>query len=86
MQQLVGVEISCSTIATIRRRLSAALEQPMLQAMAFARRQPVAFARRQPVAYVVDEVLRAAVETGAPTGNADGGNPKGKRSWQWVMW
>ncbi|MFM7455741.1 MAG: transposase, partial [Vulcanococcus sp.] len=35
------------------------------------------FARRQPVAYVD--------ETGAPTGNADGGNPKGKRGWQWVM-
>ena len=69
LQQLVGVEISCSTIATIRRRLSAALEQPVLQAMAFARRQPVAY---------VDE-------TGAPTGNADGGNPKGKRGWQWVM-
>ncbi len=42
-------------------------------------------ARQQPVAYVVDEVLRAAVETGAPTGNADGGNPDGKRGWQWVM-
>jgi hypothetical protein len=24
-------------------------------------------------------------ETGAPTGNADGGNPGGKRGWQWVM-
>jgi hypothetical protein len=24
-------------------------------------------------------------ETGAPTGNADGGNPDGKRGWQWVM-
>jgi transposase len=24
-------------------------------------------------------------ETGAPTGNADGGNPSGKRGWQWVM-
>jgi hypothetical protein len=29
--------------------------------------------------------LRAAVETGAPTGNADGANPNGKRGWQWVM-
>jgi len=34
---------------------------------------------------VVDEVLRAAVETGAPTGNADGGNPTGRRSWQGGM-
>ncbi len=24
-------------------------------------------------------------ETGAPTVNADGGNPTGKRGWQWVM-
>ena len=24
-------------------------------------------------------------ETGAPTGNADGNNPSGKRGWQWVM-
>jgi transposase len=24
-------------------------------------------------------------ETGAPTGNADGGNPEGRRGWQWVM-
>ena len=47
--------------------------------------EALAFARVQPVAYVVDEVLRAAVETGAPTGNADGNNPTGKRGWQWVM-
>jgi transposase len=77
LDQLLGVEISCGTIATIRQALSAALEQPMNQA--------IAFARQQPVVYVVDEVLRAAVETGAPTGNADGGNPDGKRGWQWVM-
>ena len=37
------------------------------------------------LAYVVYEVLRAAVETGAPIGNADGNNPNGKRGWQWVM-
>jgi len=77
LDQLLGVEISCGTIATIRQALSAALEQPINQA--------IAFARQQPVLYVVDEVLRAAVETGAPTGNADGGNPDGKRGWQWVM-
>jgi len=58
LDQLLGVEISCGTIATIRQ---------------------------QPVVYVVDEVLRAAVETGALTGNADGSNPDGKRGWQWVM-
>ena len=39
--------------------------------------QAIAFARQQPVVYVD--------ETGAPTGNADGGNPGGKRGWQWVM-
>ena len=77
LDQLLGVEISLGAIATIRQRLSAALEQPMNQA--------IAFARQQPVVYVVDGVLRAAVETGAPTGNADGGNPDGKRGWQWVM-
>jgi transposase len=68
LDQLLGVKISCGTIATIRRSLSAALEQPMNQAIAFARQQPVAY---------VDE-------TGAPMGNADGGNPNGKRGWQWV--
>jgi transposase len=68
LDQLLGVKISCGTIATIRRSLSAALEQPMNQAIAFARQQPVAY---------VDE-------TGAPMGNADGGNPDGKRGWQWV--
>ena len=69
LNQLLGVEISRGAIATIRKRLSAALEQPMQEALAFARQQPVAY---------VDE-------TGAPTGNADGNNPTGKRGWQWVM-
>jgi len=69
LDQLLGVEISCGTIATIRQRLSAALAQPMAEALQAARQQPVAY---------VDE-------TGAPTGNADGGNPAGRRGWQWVM-
>ncbi|QPN70683.1 IS66 family transposase [Synechococcus sp. CBW1108] len=69
LDQLLGVEISRGAIAAIRQRLSTALEQPVHQAIAFARQQPVAY---------VDE-------TGAPIGNADGGNPTGKRGWQWVM-
>jgi len=77
LDQLLGVEYSCGedfvynrgAIATIRQRLSAVLEQPMQKALAFARQQPVAY---------VDE-------TGAPTGNADCGNPAGERGWQWVM-
>jgi len=69
LDQLLGVEISRGAIATIRQRLSAVLEQPMQEALAFARQQPVAY---------VDE-------TGAPTGNADGCNPDRKRGWQWVM-
>ena len=69
LDQLLGVEISCGAIASIRERISATLEQPMQEALAFARQQPVAY---------VDE-------TGAPTGNADGNNPSGKRGWQWVM-
>jgi len=76
LDQLLGVEISLGAIATIRQRLSAALERPMQEALESA--------RQQPVAYVVDEVLRAAVETGAPTGNGDGNNPDRKRGWQWV--
>ena len=67
--QLLGVEISHGSIAAIRQRLSAALAAPMAEALAAAREQPVAY---------VDE-------TGAPTGNADGGNPSGKRGWLWVM-
>ena len=67
--QLLGIEMSRGAIARVRQRLSAALVQPMAQALEIARLQPVAY---------VDE-------TGAPTGNADGGNPTGKRGWQWVM-
>jgi transposase len=69
LNQLLGVEISRGAIATIRERISATLEQPMQEALALARQQPVAY---------VDE-------TGAPTGNADGNNPSGKRGWQWGM-
>ena len=39
-------------------------------------------ARHQPVAYIVDKVLGAAVETGAPTGHADGCSRDHKRGWQ----
>ncbi|WP_158218637.1 IS66 family transposase [Synechococcus sp. 1G10] len=69
LDQLLGVEISRGAIAAIRRRLSAALELPMAEALQAARQQPVAY---------VDE-------TGAPTGNADGNNPDRRRGWQWVM-
>ncbi|MFM7267617.1 MAG: IS66 family transposase [Cyanobium sp.] len=77
LDPLLGIEISRGAIARIRQRLSNVLAQPMAEVLQAA--------RQQPVAYVVDEVLRAAVETGAPTGNADGNNPTGKRGWQWVM-
>lgn len=63
LQQLVGVEMSCGAIARFRQRLSAALAEPMDQALAAARQQPAAYVH----------------ETGAPTGNADGNNPTGKR-------
>jgi transposase len=69
LDQLLGVEISRGAMAAIRARLSAALQQAVEEALEAARQQPVAY---------VDE-------TGAPTGNADGGNPEGKRGWQWVM-
>jgi transposase len=69
LDQLLGVEISRGAVARVRQRLSAALAEPMAQALRAARQQPVAY---------VDE-------TGAPTGNADGNNPTGKRGWQWVM-
>jgi transposase len=69
LDQLLGIEISRGAIARIRQRLSNALAQPMAEVLQAARQQPVAY---------VDE-------TGAPTGNADGNNPTGKRGWQWVM-
>ena len=77
LQQLVGVELSRGAIARVRQRLSAALAEPMAQALEAARQQPVAY---------VDE-------TGATTGNAVdavfreavGNNPTGKRGWEWVM-
>ena len=49
--------------------MSAALAEPIAQALDAASQQPVAY----------------VVETGAPTANADGGNPNGKRGWQWVI-
>ena len=69
LDQLLGIEMSRGTIVSICQRLSGALEQPTAEALAAARQQPVAY---------VDE-------TGAPTGNADGNNPTGKRGWLWVM-
>jgi hypothetical protein len=69
LDQLLGVEITRGAIATNRERVSAAHKHPVAEALQVARQQPVAY---------VDE-------TGAPTGNADGGNPDGKRGWQWVM-
>jgi transposase len=56
-------------IAAILQQLSAALVQPMAEALDAARQQPMNY---------MDE-------TGAPTGSADCGNPTGQRSWQWVM-
>ena len=67
LDQLLAVEISRGGIATIRERLSAALEHPAWQALEVARRQPVAYFD----------------ETGAPTGNADGSHLDGKRGWPW---
>ena len=69
LDQLLGIEISRGAIARVRQRLSAALAQPMAEALDAARQQPVAYFD----------------ETGAPTGNADGCNPDRKRGWQWVM-
>jgi transposase len=69
LDQLLGVDISRGAIARVHQRLSAALAEPMAQALRAARQQPVAY---------VDE-------TGAPIGNADGNNPTSKRGWQWVM-
>ena len=66
LNQLLGVQISRGAMATIRERISATLEQPMHEAVDFARKQPVA----------------SVDETGAPTGNADGGNPAGRCGWQ----
>ncbi|QPN59754.1 IS66 family transposase zinc-finger binding domain-containing protein [Synechococcus sp. CBW1002] len=43
LDQLLGVQISRGAMATIRQRLSAALEQPMQEALAFARQQSVVY-------------------------------------------
>jgi transposase len=69
LDQLLGVSISSGAIAAIRSRLAACLEQPVEEALQAARLQPVVY---------MDE-------TGAPTGNADGGNPDGRRGWLWVL-
>ena len=69
LDQLLGVSISHGAIDAIRKRLAACLEQPVAEALQAARQQPVVY---------MDE-------TGAPTGNADGANPDGRRGWLWVM-
>jgi hypothetical protein len=43
LDQLLGVQISRGAMVTIRERISATLEQPMQEAIAFARQQPVAY-------------------------------------------
>ena len=64
-----GVSISSGAITTIPSRLAECLHQQVAEALQAARQQSVAY---------MDE-------TGAPTGNADGNNPAGRRGWQWVM-
>ena len=68
LQQVLGVELSRASIVRSLQRVSAALEQPTTAAHRALQQQPVVY---------VDE-------TGAPTGNADGRNPTGKRGWLWV--
>ena len=69
---MMGVGIGCGMIATICRGLSVALEQPMQAAQIFARQQPVVY---------VDETGDSAAMRWR---QCDGGNPDGKRGWQWV--
>ena len=68
LQQVLGVTLSRASIVRSLQRVSAALEQPTTAAHRALRQQPVVY---------VDE-------TGAPTGNADGRNPTGRRGWLWV--
>ena len=68
LQQVLGVELSRASIIRSLQRVSAALEQPTTAAHRALQQQPVVY---------VDE-------TGAPTGNADGRNPTGRRGWLWV--
>ena len=68
LQQVLGVELARASIVRSLQRVSAALEQPTTAAHRAVQQQPVVY---------VDE-------TGAPTGNADGRNPTGRRGWLWV--
>ena len=68
LQQVLGVTLSRASIVRSLQRVSAALEQPTTAAHRALQQQPVVY---------VDE-------TGAPTGNADGRNPTGRRGWLWV--
>jgi transposase len=66
---MLGMSISGGAIVAIRARLAGCLREPMEEALREARLQPVV----------------CMDETGAPTGNADGGNPDGRRGWLWVL-
>jgi hypothetical protein len=65
LQRLLGVSISGGAFLAIRARLPGCLREPMEEALREARLQPVVY---------IDE-------TGAPTGNGDGGNTDGRRGW-----
>jgi transposase len=68
LQQVLGVTLARASIVRSLQRMSAALEQPTTAAHRALQQQPVVY---------VDE-------TGAPTGNADGRHPTGRRGWLWV--
>jgi hypothetical protein len=73
LDQLLGVEISRGAIASIRKRLSSALEQPMRQAIAFPVRS------RWPTS------TKPALPPAMPTATIPPGSWAGRGSW-WRPW
>jgi hypothetical protein len=68
MSELYGVELSLGSVNALRQEASEAVADAVSEAQAYVQQQKVV----------------GADETGFKQGNADGGNPQGRKAWLWV--
>jgi transposase len=68
LQDLYGVSMSLGTVNSLRHEASVAVAPPVEDAQKYVQQQP----------------LVGADETSFAQGNADGGNPEGRKAWLWV--
>lgn len=68
MEEGLGVWLSVGTVNGLRQEVSTAVAEPVAEAHTYVQQQAVVHAD----------------ETGFKQGNADGGNPEGRKGWLWV--